>query len=420
VFPSMRRRVVVTGMGVVTPLGCKVDELWARLCRGESGVRPIEGFDVSIFKVRFGGEIQNWNPVEYLDSKEQKRIDRFAQYALVAATDAIRESGLDFAKEDRRRCASVIGSGVGGLGEIEAQFRRLLEKGPERVSAFTIPKMMLNAAAGCVSIQFGLKGPAYGVVTACASASNAVVEAIKEIESGDMDVVITGGSEAAVTPLGIAGFAAMKALSERNDDPQRASRPFDRDRDGFVLSEGAGIVVLEEYEHARKRGAPILAEMLGYGVSSDAGHITQPDENGVGAASAMTDALKSAGLAKDQIDYINAHGTSTPLGDVAETVAMKAVFGEYAHSVPISSTKSQLGHLLGASGGVELVISILAIRNGVIPPTINLENPDPACDLDYTANVARERRVRIAMSNSFGFGGHNVSLIVGELQNGSR
>ncbi|MGQ9820999.1 MAG: beta-ketoacyl-ACP synthase II [Thermogutta sp.] len=415
----MRRRVVVTGMGVVTPLGCKVEEMWTRLCRGESGVRPITGFDVSIFKVRFGGEIPDWNPVGYIDGKEQRRIDRFAQYALVAATDAIRESGLDFSKEDPRRCASVIGSGVGGLGEIEAQFRRLMEKGPDRVSAFTIPKMMLNAAAGCVSIQYGLKGPAYGVVTACASASNAVVEAIKEIESGDIDVAITGGSEAAVTPLGIAGFAAMKALSERNDDPQRASRPFDRDRDGFVLSEGAGIVVLEEYEHARKRAAPILAEMLGYGVSSDAGHITQPDENGRGAASAMSDALASAGLNKDQIDYINAHGTSTPLGDVAETIAVKSVFGEQARSVPISSTKSQLGHLLGASGGVELVISILAIRNGVIPPTINLENPDPACDLDYTPNVARERRVRMAMSNSFGFGGHNVSLIVGEARNGS-
>lgn len=415
----MRRRVVVTGMGAVTPLGCKVDEMWARLCRGESGIRPIEGFDVSIFKVRFGGEIRNWNPVEYIDSKEQRRIDRFAQYALVAATDAIRESGLDFSKEAPHRCASVIGSGVGGLGEIEAQFRRLMEKGPERVSAFTIPKMMLNAAAGCVSIQFGLKGPAYGVVTACASASNAIVEAVKEIESGDIDIAITGGSEAAVTPLGIAGFAAMKALSERNDDPQRASRPFDRDRDGFVLSEGAGILVLEEYEHARKRGAPILAEMLGYGVSSDAGHITQPDENGLGAARAMSDALASAGLAKEQIDYINAHGTSTPLGDAAETIAIKSVFGDYAHSVPISSTKSQLGHLLGASGGVELVISILAIRHGLIPPTINLENPDPACDLDYTPNTARERRVRIAMSNSFGFGGHNVSLIVGELQNGS-
>ncbi len=415
----MRRRVVVTGMGAVTPLGCKVDEMWDRLCRGESGIRPIEGFDVSIFRVRFGGEIRNWNPVEYIDSKEQRRIDRFAQYALVAATDAIRESGLDFSKEDPHRCASVIGSGVGGLGEIEAQFRRLMEKGPERVSAFTIPKMMLNAAAGCVSIQFGLKGPAYGVVTACASASNAIVEAVKEIESGDIDVAITGGSEAAVTPLGIAGFAAMKALSERNDDPQRASRPFDRDRDGFVLSEGAGILVLEEYEHARKRNAPILAEMLGYGVSSDAGHITQPDENGLGAATAMSDALASAGLAKDQIDYINAHGTSTPLGDVAETIAIKSVFGEDARSVPISSTKSQLGHLLGASGGVELVISILAIRHGLIPPTINLENPDPACDLDYTPNTARERRVRVAMSNSFGFGGHNVSLIVGELQNGS-
>lgn len=415
----MKRRVVITGMGVVTPLSCQVDDLFDRLCRGESGIRLIQGFDTSIFRVKFGGEIQNWDPVGYLDPKEAKRIDRFAQYALVAATDAVRQAGIDFSREDPYRCAAIIGSGVGGLGEIEMQHRRLLEKGPERVSAFTIPKMMLNAASGCVSIQFGIKGPSYGVVTACASASSAVVEAAKEIQDGRVDVAITGGTEAAVTPFGIAGFSAMKALSERNDAPEKASRPFDRDRDGFVLSEGAGIVILEDLEHARKRGAPILAELLGYGVSSDAGHITQPDDNGTGAARAMADALQNAGLNPEDIGYINAHGTSTPLGDRAETVAIKAVFGDYAKRVSVSSTKSQLGHLLGASGGVELVISVLAVRRGVIPPTINYETPDPECDLDYTPNVARERKITAAMSNSFGFGGHNVSLIVGALRNGA-
>ncbi|HOP77033.1 MAG TPA: beta-ketoacyl-ACP synthase II [Thermogutta sp.] len=412
----MKRRVVITGMGVVTPLSCQVEDLWERLCRGQSGIRLIEGFDTSIFRVKFGGEIRNWNPSGYIDAKEAKRLDRFAQYAIVAATDAIRQAGLDFNREDPYRCAAIIGSGVGGLGEIEMQHRRLLEKGPERVSAFTIPKMMLNAASGCVSIQFGIKGPSYGVVTACASASSAVVEAAKGIQFGEIDVAITGGTEAAVTPLGIAGFTAMSALSERNDAPEKASRPFDRDRDGFVLSEGAGIVVLEELEHAKRRGATILGELLGYGCSSDAGHITQPDENGTGAARAMADALRNAGLNPEDIGYINAHGTSTPLGDRAETVAIKNVFGDYAKKVSVSSTKSQLGHLLGASGGVELIISLLAVRKGVIPPTINYETPDPECDLDYTPNVPRECRMKAAMSNSFGFGGHNVSLIVGEFR----
>lgn len=412
----MKRRVVITGMGVVTPLSCQVEDLWERLCRGESGIHLIQGFDTSIFRVKFGGEIRNWNPTGYIDAKEAKRIDRFAQYAVVAATDAVRQAGLDFSREDPYRCAAIIGSGVGGLGEIEMQHRRLLEKGPERVSAFTIPKMMLNAASGCVSIQFGIKGPSYGVVTACASASSAVVEAAKEIQFGEVDVAITGGTEAAVTPLGIAGFTAMSALSERNDAPEKASRPFDRDRDGFVLSEGAGIVILEDLEHAKRRGATILGELLGYGASSDAGHITQPDENGTGAARAMADALRNAKLNPEDIGYINAHGTSTPLGDRAETVAIKKVFGDYAKKVSVSSTKSQLGHLLGASGGVELIISLLAVKKGVIPPTINYETPDPECDLDYTPNVPRERRMKAAMSNSFGFGGHNVSLIVADYQ----
>ncbi|MGQ9505341.1 MAG: beta-ketoacyl-ACP synthase II [Thermogutta sp.] len=412
----MKRRVVITGMGVVTPLSCEVEDLWDRLCRGESGIHLIEGFDTSIFRVKFGGEIRNWDPSRYIDAKEAKRIDRFGQYALAAAIDAVRQAGLDFDREDPYRCASIIGSGVGGLGEIEMQHRRLLEKGPDRVSAFTIPKMMLNAASGCVSIRFGIKGPSYGVVTACASASSAVVEAAKEIQFGEIDVAITGGTEAAVTPLGIAGFAAMSALSDRNEAPEKASRPFDRDRDGFVLSEGAGIVILEELEHAKRRGATILGELLGYGASSDAGHITQPDENGIGAARAMADALRNASLNPEDIGYINAHGTSTPLGDRAETVAIKNVFGDHAKNVSVSSTKSQLGHLLGASGGVELIISLLAVKKGVIPPTINYETPDPECDLDYTPNVPRERRIKAAMSNSFGFGGHNVSLIVGEFQ----
>ncbi|RMG04790.1 MAG: beta-ketoacyl-[acyl-carrier-protein] synthase II [Planctomycetota bacterium] len=411
----MKRRVVVTGLGVVTSLSCRVSDLWERVCRGESGIREITGFDTTQFRVKFGGEIREWPPEGYLDPKELKRIDLFAQYALIGAIDAVRDAGLDFSKENPRRCAAIIGSGVGGLGEIEMQHKRLLAKGPERVSAFTIPKMMLNAAAGHVSIHFGLTGPAYGVVTACASASSAIVEAMRAIRYGEADVVITGGSEAAVTPLGISGFSAMRALSERNDSPTEASRPFDADRDGFVLSEGAGIVVLEEYERAKKRGAPIYAEMLGYGVSSDAGHITQPDPKGAGAALAMSNALEDAGITPDRVAYINAHGTSTPLGDKAETAAVKSVFGDYAAQVNISSTKSELGHLLGASGGVELILSILAIRHSTIPPTINYHNPDPECDLNYTPNEAVERPVPVAMSNSFGFGGHNVSLVVGEV-----
>jgi len=415
----MNRRVVVTGLGVVTSLGCKVDELWARLCNGESGVHSIERFDCSRFRSRFGGEIRNWSTEGYMPPKETKRLDRFTQFAVVAAIEAARNAGLDFSAEDPNRCGVIFGSGIGGLEELEVQHARLLEKGPERVSAFTIPKLMANAASGQLSIQFGLKGPSEAVVTACASASNAIGEAFKAIRHGECDLVVTGGSEAAVTPLGISGFAAMRALSERNDDPAAASRPFDADRDGFVLSEGAGVLILESLEHARKRGAPIHAELLGYGASADAGHITQPDKDGLGAAKAMLRALEDAQTDASDVGYINAHGTSTLLGDQAETVAVKAVFGEAAREVSISSTKSQLGHLLGASGGVELVISILAIQRGVIPPTINYHTPDPVCDLDYTPNQARERKLNVAMSNSFGFGGHNASLVVGQLRNGS-
>jgi 3-oxoacyl-[acyl-carrier-protein] synthase II len=415
----MKRRVVVTGIGAVTSLGLKVDELWKRLLRCESGIGRIKLFDTTgadmtgqPFKVNFAGEIPNWPPPGYITSKDEKRIDRFAQFALIAGIDAVSDSGIDFKREEPFRCGVIIGSGVGGITEMEEQLIRLVAKGPDRVSAFCIPKLMVNAGSGHVSIQYGLRGINTAVATACASAANAIGDAMAAIRHNVADVMITGGSEAAITRMGIAGFSNMRALSERNDAPQKASRPFDADRDGFVLAEGAGILVLEELEHARQRGARIYGELIGYGTSADGSHITQPDEEGTGAAKAMELALRDAEIEPSAIDYINAHGTSTPLGDAAETYAIKRIFGDHARKVSVSSTKSQLGHLLGASGGVELILSILAIRDGVIPATINYETPDPKCDLDYTPNEPRERRVQAAMSNSFGFGGHNASLIV--------
>ncbi|MGA2619582.1 MAG: beta-ketoacyl-ACP synthase II [Thermoguttaceae bacterium] len=415
----MKRRVVVTGMGAVTALGRHTEEVWSRVCNGQSGVRPITRFDTTRFRVHFGGEIVDWSVAGYVDAREEKRLDRFTQYALVAGIDAVRDSGLEFGREDLFRCGVMVGSGIGGLCEIEVQHGRLMEKGPDKVSAFTIPKLIANAASGQLSIQWGLRGPNVAIVTACASATNAIGEAFRQIQYGDADVMISGGSEAALTHMGLAGFAAMRALSERNDDPTAASRPFDRDRDGFVLSEGAGVLVLEELEHARARSARIYAELLGYGMSADGGHITQPDREGIGAAHAMLLCLRDARVDPQAVDYINAHGTSTPLGDEAETKAIKSVFKEHAYRLSVSSTKSQLGHLLGASGGVELIFSVLAIRDGLIPPTINYCTPDPGCDLDYTPNQARQRTVRVAMSNSFGFGGHNGSLLVGQLRDGS-
>jgi len=412
----MKRRVVITGLGVVSPLGCDLEDVWVRICNGESGIRAIEDDDLSHFRSRIGGKVLNWSCDGYLPAKEAKRLDRFAQFAVVAAIDAVKHSGLDTSREDPYRCGVIIGSGVGGLREIEVQHTRLLEKGPDKVSAFTIPKMMLNAASGHVSIQFGLRGPNAGVATACASASNAMADAVKAIQYGEAEVIITGGSEAAVTPMGMSAFCALRALSERNDDPARASRPFDKDRDGFVLSEGAGILVFEELEHAKRRRATIFAEMLGCGVSADGGHITQPDPNGIGAAKAMELALKDARIAPADVDYINAHGTSTPLGDKAETQAIKSVFGENAKSVSVSSTKSQLGHSLGASGGIEMALSVLALNRGLAPPTINYETPDPDCDLDYTPNVPREPKINIVMSNSFGFGGVNAVVIFKKYQ----
>jgi len=416
----MKRRVVVTGMGAVTSLSSQVEDLWKRVCAGESGIGIVHGFDTVRHKVRIGGEIQNWAPDAYISTRDAKRLDLFTQFALVATIDAVKDSGLDFSKEDPFRCGVILGSGIGGLHEIEEQHSRLIEKGPDRVSAFTIPKLMVNAAPGQVSIHYALRGVTTAVATACASASNAIGEAFRVVQYGDAEVMITGGTESAITPMAMSGFANMKALSTRNDDPTKASRPFDQDRDGFVLSEGAGILVLEELEHALARGAKIYAELVGYGVSSDGGHITQPDERGTGAAMAMTRALKDARLNLDQVGYINAHGTSTPLGDKAETVAIHSVFGDHAHALSVSSTKSQLGHLLGASGGVELILSVLAMRDSLIPPTINLDQQDPDCDLDYTPNQPRERKLRYAMSNSFGFGGHNASLIVSNFaKNGS-
>ena len=416
----MKRRVVITGLGVVTSLSCQVEDLWQRLLAGESGIHALRIVDTERFKVKFGGDVWDWNPEAtpdaFLNAKEIKRVDRFTQFAMIAGYQAVSDSGLDFSKENPHRCGVVLGSGIGGLHEIEEQVVRLLEKGPDRVSPFTVPKMMLNAAGGNLSIRYGLKGVNYSVATACASANNAIGDALRAIQHGAADVMITGGTESAITQMGLAGFQNMRALSMRNENPAAASRPFDIDRDGFVLSEAAGILVLEELEHARARGARIYCELLGFGVSADAGHITQPDDQGSGAARAMSDALEDAGENTTAVGYVNAHGTSTPLGDAAETAALKRVFGEHAKKLSISSTKSQLGHSLGASGGVELVVTVKSIVSGVCPPTINLDNPDPACDLDFTPHTPRERKFRVAMSNSFGFGGHNASVVIGKVR----
>lgn len=409
-----QRRIVITGIGVVSPLGNDVDSFWQRLLAGESGIHPLTTLDTTRYKVHFGGDIPDFDISEFANSKEAKRLDRFTQFAVHAAGQAIRDCGIDFDKTDRNRCGVIFGSGIGGLGEIEVQIGRLLSKGPDRVSPFTVPKMMVNAAGGNVSISYGLKGPNYAVATACASATNAMGDALRSIRLGETDFVVTGGTEAAITMMGLAAFQNMKALSTRNDDPQRASRPFDSGRDGFVLGEGAGILTFEELDHAQARGAKIYAEVLGYGTTSDAGHITAPDPEGKGAAAAMQAALDDANVDPAEVDYINAHGTSTPLGDKAETQAIKNVFGDHAYKTAISSTKSALGHSLGASGGIEAVILCKSIQDSIIAPTINLDSPDPACDLDYTPNVAAKKEIKLAMSNSFGFGGHNACVVFGK------
>ncbi|WP_437188341.1 beta-ketoacyl-ACP synthase II [Planctomicrobium sp. SH668] len=415
----MGRRVVVTGMGVSTSLGHEVSELWDNICAGKSGIGQIRRFDTMDFKVRFGGEIQGFELTEHMDmlEKDVRRLDRFVQFAMAAAHKAIRQSGIDFDAGDPYMHGVLIGSGIGGLNEIEQQHSALFDQGPTRVSPLMIPKLMVNAASGNVSVRWKLRGPNSAVATACASATNAIGDAYRLIQRGDADVMVTGGSEAAITPMGLSGFARMQALSTRNDDPQTASRPFDKGRDGFVIAEGAGVVILEEYEHARARGANILAEVLGYGMSADGNHMTAPDPEGRGAARAMMGALKDAKLPAQSIDYINAHGTSTPLGDKAETFAIKTVWGgqEAAKSAVISSTKSHLGHLLGASGGVEFVLCVMALLDQVAPPTINLEEPGEGCDLDYVPNEARRIKIDRVLSNSFGFGGHNACLVLGKI-----
>ena len=417
-----RRRVVLTGLGVVTSLGERVDEVWDALCAGKSGIGQIKRWDASAFPTRFGGECTNFDLTKYDVSKfteerlNPKRLDRFGQFGMAASISAVNDSGIDFGKTDRDRCGVLIGSGIGGIETLEEQNKILNTRGISRVSPFTVPRLMVNAASGNVSILFKLYGPNTAVATACATGSNAIGDAARFIQFDQADVMIAGGSEAALSCLGLGSFCAARALSTRNDDPPRASRPWDRDRDGFVMGEGAGVVVLEELELAKRRGARIYCELVGYGMSADAYHITQPDEQGKGAHRSMELALRDASLSREQVDYINAHGTSTPLGDVAETRAIKSFFGDHAWKVAISSTKSEIGHLLGASGGVEAVISALTIHHNLVPPTINLDNPDPECDLDFTPHKAKERRIGVAMSNSFGFGGHNACLLLRKLQ----
>ena len=418
-----RRRVVITGLGLITSLGEKVDEVWDKVCAGESGIGPITRFDVSSYPTRIGGECTQFDLTNYGEEYTRltgervapRRIDRFGQFAMAASMNAVNDAGIDFSKEDRFRAGVVIGSGIGGIETIEEQNKVLNSRGVSRVSPFTVPRLMANAGSGNVSILYHLHGPNTTVATACATGSNAIGDAGRLIQHDLADIMIAGGSEAACCEIGMGSFCAARALSTRNDDPKHASRPWDKDRDGFVMSEGAGIVVLEEYEHAKRRGARIYAELIGYGMSGDGCHITAPDPDGKGAALAMRLALKDAGVNPEAIDYINAHGTSTPLGDVAETKAVKSTFGEHARKLALSSTKSQLGHLLGASGGVEAIFTCLSISRNLMPPTINLESPDPECDLDYVPNRARDRKIDHAMSNSFGFGGHNASLLFKKL-----
>ena len=413
------RRIVVTGLGTVNPLGKNVESFWTALLAGKSGIRPIARFDAGPYTSRIGGEVQNWDgvPSNILDPKENKRMDRFAQFAVGSAIEAVTNSGLDFEKEDRTRCGVLVGSGIGGLQELETQHLRLLHKGARFVSPFTVPKLMINAASGNISILWHLGGPNSASVTACASAANSIGEALRIIQRDEADIMITGGSEAALTPIGLASFCALKGLSTRNDEPERASRPWDKDRDGFLLSEGAGVVVLEELERARKRNAPIYAELTGYSCTADGYHISAPDPDGEGASHAMTRALADARVAPENVDYINAHGTSTILGDLAETIAVKKTFGEYAKKgLQVSSTKSSTGHLLGASGGVELIATALAIQHGVLPATQNLDEPGEGCDLDYIPKTPREVKISVALSNSFGFGGHNACLVLSRFE----
>lgn len=409
---SGKRRVAVTGLGLVTPVGNDVDTTWANITSGVSGARPIAAFDTSAFSTHFSASVQDFDPTDYIAPKQVKKMASFVHFGMAAAIQAVADAGLESADGlDHDRVGVSIGSGIGGLPNIEAQYDNLRNNGPRKVSPFFVPSTIINMIAGNVSIHFGYKGPNLCMVTACTSGTHNIGDAARLIEYGDADVMVAGGAEMATSPLGLAGFGSARALSTRNDDPAGASRPWDADRDGFVLGDGAGVMVLEEYEHARARGATIHAVLAGYGMSGDAYHMTLPAENGDGAARCMKAALRNADLAPEDVDYINAHGTSTMAGDLAETQAVKSVFGSHATSVSISSTKSMTGHLLGAAGGIEAVFSVLALRDGVVPPTINLDTPGEGCDLDYTAGHKRERAIKVALSNSFGFGGTNGTVV---------
>jgi 3-oxoacyl-[acyl-carrier-protein] synthase II len=406
-----RRRVVVTGLGIVSPVGIGVSESWSNIVAGKSGITRITRFDPTPFNSQIAGEVKGFEVGNYLAAKEARRFDTFIHYGLAAAIESIKDAGLDFDRLNREQIGACIGSGIGGLPLIEATADAVHEGGTRKISPFFVPGTIINMISGQLSIMYGLKGPNLALVTACTTSNHCIGDAGRIIEYGDADVMVAGGAESTVSLLGVGGFAAARALSSRNDDPQGASRPWDKDRDGFVLGEGAGVLVLEEYEHAKARGARIYCELAGYGMSADAHHITAPCEDGDGAVRCMTNALRNAGMNRDQVNYINAHGTSTPLGDIAETVAVKRCFGDHANKLSVSSTKSMTGHLLGAAGGIEAVFSVLAIHNQVAPPTINLQNPDPQCDLDYVPNTARQMKIDVALSNSFGFGGTNGSLV---------
>ncbi|MGB0693158.1 MAG: beta-ketoacyl-ACP synthase II [Pseudomonadales bacterium] len=409
------RRVVVTGMGMLTPLGADMETSWQGLTAGESGIRPITSFDATDFPVRFGGAVPEFDIAEYLNPKEARRMDGFIQFGLVTGIQAMQDSGLEVTDENRHRIGVAVGSGIGGIATIETCHDVVNTRGPRKVTPFFVPGCIINMVAGHLSIMYGLQGPNIAITTACTTGTHNIGFAARMIASGDVDAVLAGGAEKSTCPTTMAGFAAMKALSTRNDAPELASRPWDRDRDGFVLSDGSAVLVLEEYEHARARGANIYCELAGFGMSADASHMTSPSENGEGASRSMQNALNDAGLDPTEIDYVNAHGTSTPLGDVAETMALKTTFGGHASQLMVSSTKSMIGHALGAAGSVEAVITALAVRDQVAPPTINLDNPDEGCDLDYVADGARQAPIRAALSNSFGFGGTNGTLIFKKL-----
>ncbi len=408
----MKRRVVVTGLGLVLPNGIGLEAAWKNTCEGKSGIGPITRFDTGTFQTKIAGEVKGFNPEDYVDRKEVRRMDLFIQYAVAASKMAVDDSGLEIKDAISDRVGVIIGTGLGGLPTIEEYHKVLLEKGPNKITPFFIPKLIANMASGHVAMHFNAKGPNSCVVTACATGAHCVGDSFRAIQYGDADAIITGGTEANITPLCVGGFNVMRAISTRNDEPEKACRPFDRERDGFVISEGSGILVLEELDFALRRGARIYAEIIGFGMNGDAYHITAPSPNGEGAAKCMKRALEDAGISPEDIDYINAHGTSTQLNDLAETIAIKAVFSEHAHKIPISATKSMTGHLLGAAGSAEAIFTILAMRDGIVPPTINLDNPDPQCDLDYVPNESREKDVTIAMSNSFGFGGTNAVLVL--------